>query len=50
MRPSSQPVLVPVWALRFTQFNINRDLKFTDRNSMLDMLPELILKPSAVAP
>ena len=43
-----QPVLVPVWAMRFTQYNINENLCFNDGTSMFDLLQELLIDPAAV--
>jgi hypothetical protein len=40
LRPSLQSVRVPVGALRFTQFNINEKLQFTDGSRMFDMLEQ----------
>lgn len=45
MEPSGEPVWVPVLALRFTQYNINRNLNFCDGRPMLDMLSDLMQKP-----
>lgn len=54
MTPSKEPVqtiLVPVWAMRFTQYNINENLRFSDRRRrrMFDLLQELLIDPAAVS-
>ena len=52
MTPSKepvQPILVPVWAMRFTQYNINENLCFSDGRSMFDLLQELLIDPAAVS-
>ncbi len=42
------PVLVPVWAMRFTQYNINGNLCFSNRTNIFDLLQELLIDPAAV--
>ena len=46
--PSDEPVCVPVWALRFTQYNINGSLRFTDNSRMIDMFKDLMFRPRRV--
>ena len=48
LRPSLQPVEVPVGALRFTQFNINEKLQFTDGSRMFDLLKQRMSDPTSV--
>ena len=52
MTPSNepvQPVLVPVWAMRFTQYNINENLRFSNGRSMFVLLKQLLIDPAAVS-
>ena len=44
-----QPVLVPVWAMRFTQYNINENLRFSNGRSMFVLLKQLLIDPAAVS-
>ena len=42
---SMKAIAVPVWALRFTQYNINENLKFSDGKDMFDMLNRFLHHP-----
>lgn len=48
MKPSKEAVEVPIWALRFTQYNINENLRFSDGSHMFTLLKELLHDPARI--
>ena len=48
IQPSREAISVPVWALRFTQYNINENLTFSDGRRIFGMLEELLRNPNEI--